>query len=359
MADFKNDLFRNFRAANLGTRVEDGKPFLLEHGEDPVHVLITGMTGYGKSRTLNGFITACIDQDEGVAVLEPGDLCEDVIAGFARRVNETGDKGVLKRIHYLRASPKRCFRYDLFRMPVFDSFHPELMDSVRRAWAHCKVQSVAEILQSKQGSESFEGMPRLQRVLYDILAAVAVEVRGQRLSVADAKILLDFTHEHHAAVFEKLRPKLSRDVVSDFEVMHNFRRVEDLRRETESSLNRLRSFLGPLTTQILSATGKEPAVNIYDIVQQGHCLLVPLQEDPFFSHDQKLSLGALILHDIIETLILTPREKRKNFTIVIDEAGEFLSVAGDRLTRSAGMLRKHKGRLVIAGQNLDTFRRNK
>src|SRR5437016_1065419 len=100
------------------------------------------MTGYGKSRLLNAFVRGCIDQGEGVAVIEPGDLCDDVAAYYAKKVNETGNKDVLKRIHYLRASPKRCFRYDLFRMPKFESYHPELVESVRRGWAHCKVQSV-------------------------------------------------------------------------------------------------------------------------------------------------------------------------------------------------------------------------
>src|SRR5947207_1826490 len=115
----------NFRDIHLGKRVEDDKPFLLPGGEDPTHVLVTGQTGYGKSRFLNAIARACIDQHEAVVVIEPGDLCDDVIAYYARKVNETGSKDVLKRIHYLRASPRRCFRYDLFSMPKFETFHPE------------------------------------------------------------------------------------------------------------------------------------------------------------------------------------------------------------------------------------------
>jgi len=295
----------------------------------------------------------------GIAVIEPGDLCEDVLAYFAKKVVKTGNKEVLQRIHYLRASPTKCFRYDLFKMNVFGTFHPELMESVRRCWVSCRVANVAEIFVMKQGTESFEQTPRLQRILQDVLTCVATEVGGKRLSVADAAILLDITHPTHADVFEKLRRKLPREVISDFEVLHSFRRVEDLRRETESTLNRLRSFLGVLAAQLLTATGSEPTVDMYEIIQKGHCLLVPLQEDPFFSHDQKLSFAALILHDLIETLIVTPRAKRRPFTICVDEAGELLQVAGDRLMRSAGMLRKHLGTLVIAGQNLDTFTREK
>ena len=345
------------RKSHLGRKVEGGDPFDLLMKEDPVHVLVTGRTGYGKTRTLSKIIRDHVDNGWGIGILEPGDLCDDTLAYYAKKVVNTGNKDVLKRIHYLRAGPTKCFRYDLFRMNIFGTYHPELMESIRKCWFNCRVANVAEIFVSKQGTESFEQTPRLQRVLQDVLTCVATIVGGQRLSVGDAKILLDMTHPLHASIFEKLRPHLPREVVGDFEVLHNYRRMEDFRRETESTQNRMRSFLGILTSQLVSATGKEPAVDLYQIIQKGHCLMLPLQEDPFFSHDQKLSLGALILHDLIETMIITPREKRRRFTILIDEAGELLQVAGDRLMRSAGMLRKHLGTLIIAGQNLDTFRR--
>lgn len=341
----------------LGSRLDKGTMFELILGGEPVHILVTGRTGSGKSRLLIQLVKALIDNGIAVAVLEPGHLCDDVVANYARKVVETGNTDVLKRIHYLRAGPGMCFRYDAFRFHCFQKVHPELMESMYRAWRHCRAQNVAEILQSKQGTESFEGMPRLQRILNDILICVGTIFDGGRLSLADAKILLDLTHPMHEEIFGKLSGELPREVVSDFEVLHSFKRVEDLRRETESTLNRLRAFLGPLTSQILSATGREPCVDLFQIIQRGECLLVPLQEDQFFSHDQKLSLGALIFHDLIETLIVTPRELMKPLVIVVDEAGELITILGERLNRAAGMIRKHKGTLVIAGQNLGTFKK--
>ena len=48
--------------------------------------------------------------------------------------------------------------------------------------------------------------------------------------------------------------ELARAVRIFFEILHGFKRVEDLRRETESSVNRLRSFLGPVVRGIFSDT---------------------------------------------------------------------------------------------------------
>lgn len=319
------------------------------------HVAIVGGSGFGKSRLLSRFVRDHIDRGEGIMVLEPGDLCDDTLAYYANRIVETGSKGVLRRLHHLRASPVRTFRYDSLRFRLYRPVHPELLDAARRSWAHCKIQGIAEIFQAKgTGSSDFEGQPRVQRWLTNTLSWCAVEVDGARLSLADAMVAVDLTHHFHDRVFARIAEHLPREILADYHVVHAMTRIEDLRRETESTVNRYRSRFSPLLRAVLSGNGSEPAVDLYSIIQNGHCLLVPVQEDQFFSHDQKVALSHVILHDVLETLILTPREKRRPFTIVIDEAGEFIT---DRLIRALGMIRKHGGRFVIAGQDLSTFRK--
>src|ERR1017187_6455971 len=149
------------RRIRLGKKV-DGGLFEILMGNDPTHVLCTGQTGSGKSRCLSKLVRDHIDQRMSVAVIEPGDLCDDILAYYAKKVVKTGSKDVLKRIHYLRASPTKCFRYDLFKMNLFHTYHPELMESIRRCWVSCRVANVSEIFVMKQGTESFEGTPRLQ-----------------------------------------------------------------------------------------------------------------------------------------------------------------------------------------------------
>jgi hypothetical protein len=336
--------------APLGT-----DPVRLTDQELEKHVAVVGGSGFGKSRLLSRIVDDHIDRGEGIMVIEPGDLCDDTLGRCARRVVKTGSNGVLRRLHHLRAGPVRTFRYDAFRFRLYRPIHPELLDAARRSWAHCKAQTVAEIFQAKgTGSSDFEGQPRVQRWLTNTLLWLTVEVEGRRLSLADAMVALDLEHPLHGQVFARIEPHLPREILADYQIVHAMTRVEDLRRETESTVNRYRSLLSPLLKAVLSGTGSEPAVDLYSIIQNGHCLLVPVQEDQFFSHDQKVALSHVLLHDVIETLILTPREKRRPFTIVIDEAGEFVT---DRLIRALGMIRKHGGRFVIAGQDLSTFRK--
>ena len=341
----------------IGKNVDHDKLVEVDLLEDlATHALISGRTGRGKSRVIAGLADACIKAGISVVMMEgSGDGCDDLLARFGRRVAETGDKAVLNKLHYLRASPAQCFRYDLFRMPTFN-VHPELQASYRRAWIHAKVQSRMEVYQSiTRGTEGFQGMPRLQRVFTDVLTAVAVQVDGKRIAVGDADILLDLTHEKHFEIFEKLRPFLPREVQADYETIHAMARVEDLRRETESTINTLRSF-GPIMKAILSGTGEEPSVDLFRIIQSGGCMLVPLQ-DEFLSNDQKTCLAAMIFHDVIDTLIHTPRHLRKPCVIFLDEVAELILACGERLNRAMGMLRKYRGMIVIGTQDLNSLTR--
>lgn len=345
---------------NLGRVLDDKEKlhdkFYLDEDELKTHMAVLGRTGSGKSRFLNQFVREHIDQKLGIAVIDPGDLCHDVMAYQAKRILETNDKRVLKKIHYLRASPGQVFGIDPFRFHLAKPVHPELVEAFRRTWVHCKVQSISEIFQAKiTGSSDFEGQPRRQRITTDALYGVATEVEGKRLALGDAEILIDITHEKHNDVFAKLARKLPQSVVGDINVLLGFKRLEEVRRETESTINGFRSLLGPIMKAIFSRT-EGPVIDFVQIIQKGHCLLLPVQEDPFFSHDQKITLSAVMLHELLSTLIMTPREMRRPFTIVIEEVGELLAVCGEWLTRSLGMLRKHGGRLVISGQDLSTFR---
>src|SRR6266542_5040651 len=74
----------------LGRRCEGGCPFEIAEEVLDIHCVVTGATGYGKSRFLNKLIRDHIDNGCGIAVLEPGDLCADVIAYYAGKVVQTG-----------------------------------------------------------------------------------------------------------------------------------------------------------------------------------------------------------------------------------------------------------------------------
>src|SRR5205823_5451374 len=111
-------------------------------------------------------------------------------------------------------------------------------------------------------------------------------------------------------------------------------------------------FLGPVVKGIFSET-----VNTIDfnaIVQGGEILLVNLRETDYFSADQGHAIGGLFTHEILTTVARTPREKRKDFALVIDEVGEYI---GEDLLRALGTVRKYKLKLILAGQDLSTFQK--
>lgn len=342
---------------NLGNRQDDQGTFRVPEEHLATHMVALGTTGSGKSRFLWNALREHRRHRRGFCLIDPGDLADDFLADCAREVMDTGNKNILKKIHTLELSPFCCTRYDAFRFHYPKPIHPELLEAARRSWMHTKVQSMAEVFQRKQGQTDFEGMPRLQRNLTNVLTCVATLVGGRRLSVADALMILDIGHPLHPQAYPRLISSgaLPREVIADFETIHAFTRVQDLRTETESTLNRLRSLLGPLMSQTLSATGSEPALDLYKIVQRGDYLIVKVARTPFASQDQNRGLAGLVIHDLIETMQVTPRELRKSFSLIIDEAGQIATApdVGEALEVS----RKHGLAWILAGINLQSFRR--
>jgi hypothetical protein len=342
---------------DLGKRLDSRGAFRMPDEHLATHMAVLGTTGSGKSRLLWQLLREHRRNRRGFCLIDPGDLADDFLADCAREVIETGSKNILKKIHVLELSPFCCARYDPFRFHYPKAVHPELLEAARRSWQHTKVQSVAEIFQRKQGQSDFEGMPRLQRNLTNVLTCVATLVEGRRLSVADALVILDLGHPLHDRAFGRLLSAgaLPREVAADFETIHAFTRVQDLRTETESTLNRLRSLLGPLMAQTLSGTGREPALDLYRIVQRGDYLIVKVARTPFASQDQNRGLAGLVIHDLVETMLVTPRELRKPFTLIIDEAGQ--QATSPDVADAMEVSRKYGLGWVLAGINLQSFRR--
>lgn len=338
-------------------QLRDGGAFLLSEAMLATHMVVLGRTGSGKSRFLNLFLRFKVAARQGFCLIDPhSDLAEDVLAYCARKLIETGDRSLLPRLHWLEVSFEMVFAYDPFRFVPPEGLHPELRAAARRAWLHAKADTLATIVQLNQGDASFDGMPRLQRVLRDLLIAVgtAVDDDGTHLPLADILVLLCVEHPRHHDVYDRVAPFLDPDVRGDFERLQSYRRVEDRLRETESSINRLRSLLSPLLMTVFADT--RDAINFYDIIQQGDgIVLVALRKTPFFSHEQKKALGHLIRREIVTTMEITPRTKRKPFTLALEEVGEI--AAGEDLISDLGSVRKHCLTLVLSGQDLSTLRR--
>jgi hypothetical protein len=330
------------------------RPFAINSEDWFEHTLILGRTGTGKSRLINQIVREHLETRTALVLIDPdSDLVEDVLGYAARRATEENDERILKRIHLLEPSPFLSFRYDPFHFALPRPVHPELLPSVHAAWLHCKVQRIAEILQRNNGQVNFEGMPRLHRVLTNVLYGVGMLVEDRHLPLSDAAVLLSVHSREGQRAYRKVARFLPREVRADFELLAGMQRVEDLRRETESTINRLRSIFGPVVQSVFGADGREPAFNLFDVIQKGHVVLVSLRDSPFFSGEQSRAIGTLMIYDALTTAMITPREMRRPCTLVIDEAAEYATPDLSTILRRG---RKYKFAIVLGTQSVQSFK---
>ncbi len=321
---------------------------MLERG-----MAIIGSTGTGKSRLLLQIIMEHLRLGRGLALVDPGDLVDDVLAKFARLVIHSGKKDVLKKVHLIELSPFQLARFDAFRFYDDRGWSPEIMETVYKAWQHTKVQEVAEAYQRKQGHANFEGMPRAQRLFINVFTAVSTLIGDRRLSIADANLLVDIGNTQHRQVFDRLREKLPREIVADFEVLHGFKTLRDLRQETESFINRIRSMHGPLLKEMLATTGFDPTFDIRQAIERGHIVLIKVAKTPYASTDQNYALAAIFINALIDVIYSVTRKSRTPFTLMVDEFHKFKQLSLVDVVRTC---RKYRLALILASTDLSSLR---
>lgn len=337
---------RPYKLGRITDGPDKGKPLTIADTDIDTHGVIFGVPGSGKSKFGHNFARQHRRHGRGICIIEPGDLIDDLMAEDAHEVMATGDRSILKKIHVVELSPFQLVRYDPFRFHYHKAIHPDFRKTVYRAWQHTKVQSVAEIYQWKQGqSTDFEGMPTLQRNFINMFTAVTTMVDDRRLTAADAEILMDIHHPDHHRVFDRLRPHLPREIVADFELLHEYRNPRDVRQDLGSFVNRIRTTHGPMVKEMIATDGTLPSIDLYGIIQRGDSLYVKTGKTPFASNDQNLVLASMIFHDLVETAYLTPRERRRPFTIFIDEAQK---IVRDGIGDTMLTARKYKLGIVMA-----------
>lgn len=342
---------------SMGTTSE-GKAFLLSPSMLNTHLAVLGATGSGKSRFLSLLMRFHVACGQGFCLVDPaGDLCEDVLAWCTRRVIETGDTALLQKIHYLEPGCyEKVFAYDPFRFNPAKPIAPEYREAAYRAWLHTTVHHIGEIVQLKQGGSTFEGMARLQRVLTDILTAtgMAVDETGKHLPLADVFVFLNREHKRHHEVYSRVAPLLDGEIRADFERWHECKNPDRLLTELESTINRLRAILSPVAKAIFAASATTPTIDWRECIRRGDIILWNLRPSEYFSHDQKTTFGKLAIHEILSTMQSIPRDMRRPFTLVVDEAAEF---ASEQLEWALGAMRKTGLGIVLAGQDLSSFRK--
>jgi hypothetical protein len=320
----------------------------VEFGDEQLatHMAVYGGTGKGKSKLLELIVRQIIEQRTGVCVIDPhGDLVEDLMA-FVMQRYDGSQKAVYRRINYLEpGSNSFRFRFDPFQ-------YSEIPGESYEDWLKAKVESVARTIIRKQGEAGFEGKPRLERFLTNVLYACGVRVneQGDHLGLGDALILLDTAHPQHEGVYSTIAPRLPSEIRSDFEKVRGSkpRQQEDW---VESTINRLRSFLSPAVKSLFAGEARM-TLNFRSIIEKQAVILVNLRRTRSFTLDQGNAIGGLVINEILEAAQIASRTARQPFYLFIDEASRFV---GQDLIDALAQFRKMKLSLCLAVQDLSSL----
>ncbi len=338
----------------LGQRIDgENSPFVLNRDLMAQHMLLLGGTGCGKSKFLELLCREMIDDYAGFCLIDPhGDLAEDVVAHAGKLALDRNHPFSPEWIHYIQPSFANVFGFDPFRYEEAEGITDEQREIAYRAWLEATVDRVAEVLLRKQGESSFEGMPRLERFLKDVLLAVgiAVDDDGSHLPLGNALTLLDFGHKRQADVYRLVAPHLPRHVTADFDRLNDLspnRQAE----MTDSTINRLRSFLSPIVTAVFQ--DHLHTIDFGQIIRNQEIVIVNLCETNYFSADQAKAIGGLIIHEILaKTRAVRKRSQRVPYSLIIDEASEFI---GRDVQRALTGHRKFKLSVCLSAQQLSSF----
>lgn len=261
----------------------DKRAFLIGEKQLGRHMGVFGGSGSGKSKLLELLGRRMLDDYRGFCFIDPhGDTVEDLLAYAAKRAEVTNSDAICKRIHYLEPTFETVFAFDPFQFRMGSDVPADVRENAYFAWLHTKADKIAEVVQRKQGQSDFQGMARLQRILRDVLIAVGTTVaaNGTHLPMSDILVLLDTQHPRHRDVLELVLPRVPSDVRGDFASLAAMKNEESRKKETESTINRLRSLLSPLVKAIFSSAAQ--TIDFRKIITNRGIVLVNLRKTDFF-----------------------------------------------------------------------------
>src|SRR5437764_13899623 len=99
---------------DLGEILDGRELFRLLDDDLNRHVAIFGDIGSGKSRLLWQLLREHRRNRRGFCLIDPGELWSDFLADCGKEILRTGDRSLLKKIHFVQLNPFQMARYDPF-----------------------------------------------------------------------------------------------------------------------------------------------------------------------------------------------------------------------------------------------------
>ncbi len=329
-------------------------PFGLTAEDLSVHTAVLGGSGRGKSKLLEQLCREFIRNWHGFLFIDPHSNTSRELLAYLHVVNDRLHPLQRLSIHYLEPTMEQLFALDpfVYSKPIGRPGSGERLAYL--CWFASQVDRMKRLIIRQQGEANLEGMPRLNRWAGNALYAVGVATgeSGGHLGMHELLTILNPQDPRFPALFERVAPHLSPEVLADFRKLIAEKAAKKQEEWVESSLNRFRAFLNPLTRQIFS--GRAKPFDIGRVMAQDGIVLCSLGETENVSADQTDALGGILIAQAIQAARTLPREGRNQFHLVVDEAERFL---GDDLRRGFGELRKMKLSLCLGVQDLSCLKK--
>ncbi len=284
------------------------------------HIYIIGKTGMGKSVLLQNMIQSDVEQNKGVAVIDPhGDLAEAVIDFVpSHRIN------------------------DVVILDPSDISHPFAFNMLESGDEPHKRNLIASGLLGvfkKMYSESWG--PRLEHILRNCLLALAETPNTSMMGIM--RILID--DKYRKQIVEKLTNPMVRSFWID-----EFGKMQDrLRTEAISPIqNKVGQFLSsPMIRNIVGQI--KSTVNIRFMMDTGKIIIINLSKGKI-GEDNSSLLGSMLITkfqlDAMSRADVAEKD-RKDFYLYVDE---FQNFATDAFATILSEARKYKLNLTMANQ---------
>lgn len=307
----------------MGT-CNDSKPSVLGISELLTGMLFLGRSGTGKSKAIQHLIRQLSGLYVPTVVIDAeGDLSEDCFIDVIEEVRNSGSESKLHRVHYLLIDWKKIFTFDPFRYEGMPN-HPRAY----RAWLQQRCEKMANAIIRAMGETGFNEMPRLRRILTNLLYAIGVTVgpNNARLPLGYIFVLLNFEHPKFDRIYGLVKPNLPAEIAADFEQLLSLRnRPQDVLAQTESCVNRLRASLSIIVQGVFSEVGQQ-TLDLHELIRARSLIIFNLRDSNFFSAEQADQLGKIVIYMVISTMqSIDDRGDRIATTLVVDECQRFIT----------------------------------
>lgn len=305
--------------------VDDAKQVIkLEDTPRLEHAHVIGATGCGKSTFLLNCILQDIARGRGVCVLDPHGGHPDSLINSVLRFLHDHDWFAARKVHIVAPNVRE-------HVVGFNPLAP-LPDTDVSVIAGATIKAFERVW----GDEDTHAKPTTRRLLRSVFTALA----ECQLTIPDAVDLID--HDDHALrlhVLSRLKDEFARrDLERIQRLAKNPRSLETFEATVLGPANRLAEFVATDAIRTMLAMSREsnpPArtVDLLDIINRGHILLVDLQHGARVDEAATDLLGKLILRYLF--LLMTHRKPYQlpedaalrfhPFFIYVDECHRFVT----------------------------------